>query len=395
MADEQRRSATANCSVQESPVGAPVGVMLVGALGMTASAVIGGVLAMKRGIVPEQYGVTGHPAFATTPLVSAAEFELGGWDLRPSSPAEALRGYGHLPQAVIDSVADDDVALSPGLWSPFDYPLDGDGGFARRPVSLAEGAGMVADDISTFRVATGATEVIVVFLGTPSRQADPGTDWGLDALHSEVAPAGVMYAVGAADAGAHFVDFTPSATLDVRAVWRHAEASGVQIAGRDGSTGQTMLKVTIAEMLARRGIQVDAWYSTNLIGNRDGLVLSQPDYAAPKIADKTEALHTPQPGFHNVAIEYLPPWGDSKEAWDAVECSTWLGAPLSIRINWRGRDSQLAAAMVLDLVRLVHLGAVSGLSGFQPQLGFFFKRPYLREETAISERWDELLDFYA
>jgi myo-inositol-1-phosphate synthase len=254
---------------------------------------------------------------------------------------------------------------------------------------------MIADDISAFRAASGASEVIVVFLGTPSRQAGPDAEGDRGALSSEVVPAGMMYAAGAVDAGAHFVDFTPSATLDAAAIWRHAEAAGVQLAGRDGSTGQTMLKVTLAEMLARRGIKVDAWYSTNLIGNRDGLVLSQPDFAASKIADKTGALDGQQPDFHKVAIEYLPPWGDSKEAWDAIECSTWLGAPLSIRIDWRGRDSQLAAAMVLDLVRLVHRGAASGLGGFQPQLGFFFKRPYLREGTAISERWDELLGFYA
>lgn len=188
------------------------------------------------------------------------------------------------------------------------------------------------------------------------------------------------------------MDFTPSRTLEFRDLWRHAETQNVQIAGRDGSTGQTMLKVTLAEMFARRGIRVNAWYSTNLIGNRDGLVLSNPEYAAPKLADKTDALRAS--AFHHVSIEYCPPWGDAKEAWDAVECSSWLGAPLSIRINWRGHDSQLAGALILDLVRLVDRGATLGHKGFRPQLGFFFKRPFLREETTISERWTELLATY-
>lgn len=371
--------------------GGPVGVMLVGALGMTASAVIGGAIAMKRGVVPEQFGVTEHPAFAAVPLVSTADLKFGGWDLRPASAADVLQSYGHLPPAVIDAVSNDDVAVSPGLWTPSDYPLD-DEGFARRPQSLGEGARVVAADIEAFRTVTDATEVIVVFLGTPSSLVAPWIDADLDALRSEVVPTEMMYAVGAVDAGAHFIDFTPSAALDSHAVWAHAEKAGVQVAGRDGSTGQTMMKVTIGELLTRRGIDVEGWYSTNMLGNRDGLVLSQPDYGRAKIADKAGALDHRQPRFHKVAIEYLPPWGDAKEAWDAIECTTWLGAPLSIRINWRGLDSQLAAPMVLDLVRLVQRGIASDLRGFQPQLGFFFKRPYLREGTTISERWDELLD---
>jgi myo-inositol-1-phosphate synthase len=386
VADERERE-----EMDERAGEAPVGLMVVGALGMSASALIGGVLAMKREAVPEQYGVTAHSAFAGITL-AAAEIELGGWDLRSTTVAEALRQHDHLPPAVVDAVEEGDAPLCRGLWTASDYPLDEED-FARRPVSLEEGAGMVAADIKAFRAETGAREVIVVFLGNPSSEAAPANE-EIAALRSKAVPAEVMYVVGAADAGAHFVDFTPSAALELRAVWSHAEEAGVQLAGRDGSTGQTMMKVTVAEMLARRGIHVDGWYSTNMLGNRDGLVLSSPEYGGSKIADKTGALHGRQPDFHKVSIEYLPPWGDAKEAWDAIECSTWLGAPLSIRINWRGRDSQLAAAMVLDLFRLVHHGAESGLSGFQPQLGYFFKRPYLREATSISERWDELLKFY-
>ncbi|HET7486054.1 MAG TPA: inositol-3-phosphate synthase [Solirubrobacterales bacterium] len=390
MADEREQGGWED--VRDRVDEAPVGLMVVGALGMSASAVIGGVIAMKRGVVPEQFGVTDHPAFAGVSLAAAADIELGGWDLRPTTVAEALRRHGHLPPSVIDAVNEDEVPLSQGLWTAFDYPLDEED-FARRPKSLEEGAGVVAADIETFRAATGAREVIVVFLANPSSQVTPA-DGEMAVLRSKAVPAEVMYAVGAADAGAHFVDFTPSVALEMRAVWSHAEEAGVQIAGRDGSTGQTMMKVTVAEMLARRGIHVDGWYSTNLLGNRDGFVLSSPKYGEPKIADKTDALHDRQPDFHKVSIEYLPPWGDAKEAWDAIECSTWLGAPLSIRIDWRGRDSQLAAPMVLDLVRLVHRGAGAGLSGFQPQLGYFFKRPYLREATSISERWGELLSSY-
>jgi len=382
-------------SVNAPVVNHRVGVMLVGSLGMTGTAVLGGICAIKKEIVAEEYGTTSLPDFARVPLVSAKVMEVGGWDYRSSSVSQVAERYGHLPEKVAASIQDKEVMLFPGLWTPAEYPLEHGREFVRCPSSLAEGASMVCEDIECFRSRTGCDRIVVLFVGTPARDTALTPEaFRLPDSGRTLTPSGIMYAVGAADAGAHFIDFTPSRTLEFIDIWRHAETQGVQIAGRDGSTGQTMLKATLAEMLARRGVKIDAWYSTNLIGNRDGMVLSQHEYAASKIADKTDVLRSSKAGFHRVAIEYCPPWGDAKEAWDAVECTTWLGAPLSIRIDWRGHDSQLAGAIILDLIRLIDRGASLGYKGFQPQLGFFFKRSFLREETTISERWTELLTTY-
>ncbi|WP_420130369.1 inositol-3-phosphate synthase [Longimicrobium sp.] len=372
-----------------------LGVLLVGALGMTGTAVMGGIIGIRNGVVHEEYGTTSHPIFASTPLQSAKSMVVGGWDYM-RTPSRSVREYGHLPPAIIESICEEPIQIYPGLWTPFEYPLRDDQQDVRLPTSLKEGAAMVSSDIELFRSTTGCNRVVVVFVGTPSR--DTGSIPSLGALaeqQNQLLPSGLMYAFGAANAGAHFIDFTPSNTLEYQDLWSYAESKGVQIVGRDGSTGQTMMKVTLAEMLSRRGIRLEAWYSTNLIGNRDGLVLSHPEYSVPKLADKTDSLQAVETGFHRVRIEYCPPWGDSKEAWDAIECRTWLGAPLSIRVDWRGHDSQLAGAVILDLIRLVDRGASIGHSGFRPQLGFFFKRPFLRESTTISERWAELIETYA
>jgi myo-inositol-1-phosphate synthase len=369
--------------------------MFVGILGMTGIATVGGICAIQKGVVPEAYGTTDHLAFKGVSLVSAHSLHLGGWDYSSSLASRRASEYGHLPANIVSSIQDDQISLFPGIWTPFDYPLSSEHDAVRRPSSLSEGADMIADDIRTFRSKTRCKEVIVVFVGTPARECDISPhDFIFSVQQDAMLPSGVMYALGAINAGAHFIDFTPSRTLEFLDLWRLAETRGVQLAGRDGSTGQTMLKVTLAEMLMRRGIKIDAWYSTNLIGNRDGLVLSQADYAATKLSDKRDALNIANAGFHRVSIEYCPPWGDEKEAWDAIECSSWLGAPLSIRINWRGHDSQLAGALILDLIRLVELGARNGHKGFQSGLGFFFKRPFTREEMTISDRWSELIATY-
>jgi myo-inositol-1-phosphate synthase len=372
-----------------------LGVMLVGALGMTGTAVLCSITAIKKGVISEDFGTTSHPSFTGVPMISAKCMEIGGWDYSSSSPLQAARSHDHLPSGIVATLSDDEIKLFSGLWTPFDYPLSDTQEFVRRPTTLAEGSKMISDDIASFRSSSGCHRIIVVFVGTPARDCGvSATDFILAENGERLLPSGLMYAMGAAEAGAHFIDFTPSQTLEFSDLWRYAEGQGVQIVGRDGSTGQTMLKVTLAEMLTRRGIRINSWYSTNLIGNRDGMVLSQSDYASAKIADKTDSLRSSQVGFHRVAIEYCPPWGDAKEAWDAVECTGWLGAGVSIRVNWRGHDSQLAAPLILDLIRLVDRGASLGHKGFQPQLGFFFKRPFMREETTISERWNELLEAY-
>jgi myo-inositol-1-phosphate synthase len=269
-------------SLKQGKSESKIGVLLVGALGMTGTAVLAGICGMKKGVIQEGYGTTSHPSFSGVHFIPANLMEVGGSDYQLCSISQRVREYGHLPDDLASSVRDNEVSLFPGLWTRLEYPLTEEQGFVRYPASLAQGAEMVTRDIESFRSQTGCDRVVVVFVGTPARDPEISPDrFRLADPYDGVLPSGLMYAIGAVNANAHFIDFTPSRTLEFVDLWRHAESCGVQLAGRDGSTGQTMLKITIAEMLARRGIQIDAWYSTNLIGNRDGLVLSEADYAAP------------------------------------------------------------------------------------------------------------------
>jgi myo-inositol-1-phosphate synthase len=367
--------------------------MLVGCFGMTASAVVAGTQA-SAGTDRDLFGVCSHPAFNSIRFASCSDVVFGGWDYRAAEFSAELSRYSHLPPRIVEGCRGLDIPAFKGIETALDYPSESLGRFVRRPSTVEEGAEEVAQDIQEFRRSTGCNVVVVVYLGSPSRRpSSPDLASARVATGSDEVPSGVIYAMGAITAGAHFVDFTPSYTLEYRSLWDLAATHGVQLAGRDGSTGQTMLKSHLAELLEWRGLLLDAWYSTNLIGNRDGLVLSQPEYRDAKLRDKMDALRLDRDS-NRISIDYLPLWGDRKEAWDAVECRTWFDTPLSIRINWRGSDSELAAPMILDLVRFMALGEGLGLKGFQPQLGFFFKRPFEREATSLSSRWRELLLAY-
>jgi myo-inositol-1-phosphate synthase len=190
-------------------------------------------------------------------------------------------------------------------------------------------------------------------------------------------PASLIYAAGAIEAAADFVDFTPSEGLTCPALWGRADERGTQLVGRDGSTGQTMLKAAIAATLTLRGLAPRSWYSSNHLGNDDGLVLSDPDFKWLKLSDKERGLaELIGPSVdHVVSIDYVASKGDRKESFDSVVAEDIFGGEVRLRVNWEAWDSALATAMLVDLVRLVVVGQELGLSGVQPQLGFFFKSP--------------------
>jgi myo-inositol-1-phosphate synthase len=193
----------------------------------------------------------------------------------------------------------------------------------------------------------------------------------------------LAYAIAAVEAGLPLVNFTPN-TVELPAICRRAEAQGVPLAGRDGKTGQTYFKVVLASALSARGLYIDGWYSLNILGNADGLNLMDPDRACGKLNNKTRLLddilgysvgeHYGRPA-HKVRIDYYPPRGDAKEAWDVVDIKGIFGMPMSLRLNLQGRDSILAAPMALDLARWAAALQCAGFAGPVPDLGFYFKKP--------------------
>lgn len=300
-------------------------------------------------------------------------FRMAGWDIADGSLGEAMARHGVLPESAREHLAEAAGAGVDVRRPPTSGPL------ADRIERLA---GEMAEDCSRH---PAARPVFVNLL-----PAANGADLGDCADEAEVIRRAdpdrfpdIAYVLAAIRAGIPVVNFTPNA-VDVPAVTRAAAAAGVPIAGRDGKTGQTYFKVVIASALKARGLRVDGWYSLNILGNADGANLRDPACAREKLDNKTRLLdeilgYRVGEGYdaptHQVRIDYYPPRGDAKEAWDVIDFSGLFGLPMSLRVNLQGRDSILAAPMILDLARWMALLKRRGRSGPVPELGFFFKKP--------------------
>ncbi|MCF1596684.1 inositol-3-phosphate synthase [Streptomyces muensis] len=207
-------------------------------------------------------------------------------------------------------------------------------------------------------------------------------------------PPSSLYAAAAVRAGCPYVNFTPSTGLRTPALTDAAAAGGLPHAGRDGKTGQTLLRAVLAPMFVQRALEVRAWSGTNLLGGGDGAALADPGAAAAKNAGKERVLtdtfgHTPQGEVH---IDDVPVLGDWKTAWDHIAFEGFLGSRMILQTIWQGCDSALAAPLVLDLARLVARAYEAGLSGPLPQLGFYFKDPDAGP-SGLSEQFTALLSF--
>jgi myo-inositol-1-phosphate synthase len=218
----------------------------------------------------------------------------------------------------------------------------------------------------------------------PAHRSLAALEAAMDA-NDESVPPSMLYAYAALKEGAPFINGAPNLTVDVPAMVELAHTAGVPIAGKDFKSGQTLLKTVLAPMLKARMLGLQGWYSTNILGNRDGEVLDDPDSFRTKEESKLGVLeHILQPSrypqlygdiHHKVRINYYPPRGDNKEGWDNIDIFGWLGYPMQIKVDFLCRDSILAAPMALDLVLFTDLAQRAGLRGVQEWLSFYFKSP--------------------
>jgi myo-inositol-1-phosphate synthase len=212
---------------------------------------------------------------------------------------------------------------------------------------------------------------------------------GLKENALEISPS-MIYAYAAITLGIPFANGAPNLTVDIPALIELAAKRRVPLAGKDFKTGQTLMKTVVAPALKARMLGLQGWFSTNILGNRDGEVLDDPDSFRSKEVSKSGVLNTIlQPElypdlygdfYHKVRIEYYPPRGDAKEGWDNVDIVGWLGQPMQIKVNFLCRDSILAAPIVLDLILFLDLAQRAGLSGIQEWLSFYFKSPMARPD---------------
>jgi myo-inositol-1-phosphate synthase len=392
--------------VEIRPAKGKLGILLVG-LGAVSTTVIAGVLAIRRGLAKPIGSLTQmgtvrlgkrtegrSPRIADVlPLAALDDIVFGGWDLFDDNCYEAARTAGVLESAFLDAVKPELEAITP--WpAVFDrqYVKRLDGPNVKKGATKRELADQVIADIRDFKAAHNLDRLVMVWCGSteiflqeaPVHQTLASLEAGLE-QNDPAIPSSMIYAYAALKEGIPYANGAPNLTCDVPAMVDLAHQTGSPIAGKDLKTGQTLIKTIIAPGLKARLLGVEGWYSTNILGNRDGEVLDDPESFKTKEESKKSVLdyifqaHLYPDLYkeihHVVRINYYPPRGDNKEGWDNVDLVGWLGYPMQLKINFLCRDSILAAPIVLDVALLLDLAQRAGLSGIQEWLSFYFKSP--------------------
>ena len=346
-------------------------LLVAGAKGAVASTLAVALAAMRQdsaSVLPSL--TTGNMFDSLGPLTATW---LAGWDTTEEDFTDAIKRHGVVPGEI---------------WRPHTAELD-QIKVLKAPDAAASFRAKVdrlIRDIDEMKSLHRPARVVLVDLLPSAESHDLGSCQTLSQLFDQ-ADAGTLpdlaYAAAAVQSGASVVNFTPNA-IEIPAIINEAVKNGLPLAGRDGKTGQTYLKVVLASALKARNLLVDGWYSLNILGNADGANLIDPERAAGKLRNKTNLLDDileyevgRQYGApaHKVHIDYYPPRGDAKEAWDAIDFKGLFGLPMSIRMNLLGRDSILAAPLALDMARWAAFLQLAGRSGLIPELGFYFKMP--------------------
>jgi myo-inositol-1-phosphate synthase len=372
-------------------------------MGAVATTAIAGVAAVKRGLAAPVGSLTqlGHLADAgqhgpllrdVLPLAGLDDLVFGGWDPIPDDVYAAARRAKVLGREHLDPVKEELQAIRP-MPAVFDTAwvrrLDGPN---VKTGTLREKAEALVADIRGFMERNRCARGVMVWTGStevyaengPSHQTVKAFEAALDRSDPTIAPS-MIYAYAAIKAGISFLNGAPNLSQDIPALRELAERNGVPTGGKDFKTGQTLMKTTIAPMIHARLLGLDGWFSTNILGNRDGEVLDDELSFKTKEVSKLGVLdQILSPGRHpelygdiqhKVTIHYYPPRGDNKEGWDAIDVFGWLGYPMQIKVNFQCRDSILAAPLVLDLALLADLAQRAGEKGPQEWLSFFFKSP--------------------
>jgi myo-inositol-1-phosphate synthase len=388
----------------ESPEGG-LAVLLPG-LGAVGTTAIAGVMAIRRGWAEPIGSLTQMGRLAAPsepepgpricdalPLASLDDLVFGGWDLHGDNGYEAARRADVLSDDDLEALRSELESIEP-MPAVFDssYVRNIEGSHVKEAETKMEAAEMLTADIHRFLEQHDADRAVSIWCGSTERHRSlQRVHHDLDALeaglrhnHEAISPT-MIYAYAHIRAGVPFLNGAPNRSTDCPALVELAERRGIPLAGRDLKTGQTLLKTVLAPGLAARKLGVDGWYSTNILGNRDGAVLDDPGSFESKEESKRSVLSSildPEhheslygDADHQVHIHYYRPRGDNKEAWDNIDLTGWMGYPMQLKIDFLCRDSILAAPLVLDLALLGDLARRAGESGLQEWLSFYFKSP--------------------
>lgn len=385
--------------------GKRVGLWLIGAKGGVATTVITGLSALKRGTTGNAGLLTQTESFQKLGLVEFDQIVVGGHDIRPGSLADEARRMWSESRAItpdhLDGAQDDFEAISHRL-RPGTIVASGEKirEFADPSVMAIEETPRAAierirKDIESFAAAENLEHVVVVNVAStepPSSRPIP-ISWKalqplLDSTEQCPLPGSSLYAIAAIEAGASFINFTPSVGANPPAIIERAIEKKVPLAGCDGKTGETLLKSVLAPMFVARNLEVMSWVGHNIFGNMDGKVLDDPRNKASKVKSKDHLLAQilGYPLQSLVSIEYIQSLGDWKTAWDHIHFRGFLGTPMTLQFTWQGCDSILAAPLVIDLVRLVDRARQEKACGVLDWLACFFKSPMGVSEQDFSKQ---------
>jgi len=383
-----------------------LGVLLVG-LGAVSTTTIAGVFAIRKGLARPIGSLTQMGTIRLgkrtegrspkinefVPLAQLDDIVFGGWDIFEEDCYAAAKTAGVLERSMLDSVRTELESIKP-MPAVFDqrYVKRLSGPNVKKGKNKRELADQLVDDIRAFKSAHACDRLVMVWCGSTEifmkeggvHQSLAALEKGLEA-NDEAIPSSMVYAYAALKEGIPFANAAPNLTADVPAMLELAARTKAPVAGNDMKTGQTLIKTIIAPGLKARMIGVRGWYSTNILGNRDGEVLDDPESFKTKEESKKSALdYIFQPQLypdlyqdisHVVRINYYPPRGDNKEGWDNIDIFGWLGYPMQLKINFLCRDSILAAPIVLDVALFLDLARRAGMAGIQEWLSFYFKAP--------------------
>lgn len=331
-------------------------------------------------------------------LAELNDLVFAGWDIFPDNAYEAAVKAGVLRKEHLEPVREELEQIKP-MPAVFDrnYVKRLDGPNKKRGANKYELALQLMDDIKKFREENSLNRLVMIWCAStevflkpePVHQTVDSLEKAMKENHPAIAPS-MVYAYAAIKSGVPFINGAPNLTVDIPAMVELARQHNVPIAGKDFKTGQTLMKTIVAPGLKARLLGLNGWFSTNILGNRDGEVLDDPDSFKTKEESKLGALeYILQPElypelygkfYHKVRINYYPPRGDNKEGWDNIDIFGWLGYPMQIKIDFLCRDSILAAPIVLDLVLFMDLAQRAGFRGIQEWLSFYFKTPMCAPE---------------
>ena len=417
--------------VAEKPNG-KLGVLVVGN-GAVATTFMTGVLMTRKGLAKPIGSMTQYDKIRVgrgenkkylhykdiVPLADLNDIVFGTWDVYPANAYESALNAQVLKEKDIEPVKDELMAIKP-MKAAFDknYAKRLEGDNTMGDITRWQMVENLRKDIQNFKKETGVERVVVLWAAStevyvPVDEKYHGTEAAmLEAMKADdrehIAPS-MCYAYAALLEGCPFIMGAPNTTVDFPAMWEVSERTKMPISGKDFKTGQTLVKSGFAPIIGTRCLGLAGWFSTNILGNRDGLVLDEPANFRTKEVSKLSTLESilvpeNQPDlyahgndedtqyYHKVRINYYPPRNDNKEGWDNIDIFGWMGYPMQIKINFLCRDSILAAPLCLDLVLLSDLAARSGRYGIQRFLSFFLKSPmhdYTKNEVPVNHLFQQ------